>query len=181
MQRLLHFSFSDLLKSRSEIFQPAFKGLPSRSIKYTSLICLVIFLTGCTKDKDFESLKNVSGRYTIAKATFLKSDGVTDSVSFTNFGTFSITDCKANSTKNCPGEYKIQDDPAASIKVNYFRGSEGNILQLGGPPAANAVWDLFGQYYILEETDDSMILKSGSSIVRNGERAGRVILELYKQ
>lgn len=88
------------------------------ALMYSSGIVLLVSLTGCEKQPEFERLKDVSGNYTITKATLFKADNVTDSVSYSNFGSISFSDCKKNSTRSCTGEYKIGNESSVSIRTS---------------------------------------------------------------
>lgn len=161
---------------------PDMKRFLKNSLKLASVFLFLVSFIGCEKQPAFERLNDISGNYTITKATFLKRDNVTDSASYTNFGSISISGCKKNSFQNCPGEYKIVNEPAVSVKASYIIGGDGkNILQFT-PNQINAIagFELFGMYEILEESDSRMILRSGGTVVFNHNPVGRVILELDK-
>lgn len=160
------------------------QGLKSNLLKVVPIVLLFVSLAGCEKQPGFDRLGDISGTYTITKATFLKSDNVTDSVSYTNFGTISFSDCKKNSTQSCPGEYKIADQPSVAFRASYIFGSgENNVLQLAHSTNSNiGEWALFGQYEIMEESDAKLILRSAlSAVYFNNKPTGKVILELSKQ
>ena len=158
--------------------------MKSKLLSLSTLVAVIssaLLLNSCEKQPAFDRLKDISGNYKIIKATFLKSDQVTDSVSYNNFGSLSITNCKKNSTQNCPGEYKIGDETAVSLKASYFIEQDVNILQLTLDmlPPKNG-WQLFGLYDILEETDRKMVIQSKFPVTFDNELSGRVIMELTK-
>ena len=144
------------------------------------ILILLISLFGCEKQPGFDRLKDISGNYTITKATFLKSDQVTDSVSYSNFGSISFTDCKRNGTQTCPGKYRIGAEAEIPMRASYFIEDDANHLQLNLLSQIEGGWDLSGRYEILEETDKTMVLKSIFHVYFNHKDMGLVVLELNR-
>ena len=158
----------------------AILGSVLNTLKYSSAIVLLVLITGCEKQPGFDRLKDISGSYTITKATFLKSDQVTDSISYSNFGFMSFTDCKRNGSQTCPGNFQIGTEAEVPMKASYFIEDDVNHLQLNLLSQLESGWDLAGRYEILEETDEAIVLKSIFHVYFNHKDMGLVVLELNR-
>lgn len=173
---LLHINSLGVLEN----IRTSFREFRLNALIYSSVIALFVALTGCEKQPGFERLKEISGNYKITKATFFKAGSVSDSVSYSNFGSLTFTDCKRNGTQTCPGNYKIGAEAELAMKASYFIEDNANHLQLNLLSQIQSGWDLSGRYEILEETDETIVLKSIFHVYFDHKDMGLVILELIK-